>query len=93
MFVHISVHHPVAGKEAALIDSMHRYGEALKGVPGLISVHALQDEAQNVIMGMAVWESQDAMMASIHLAREAVANDPFDEWEAEAVTGFRLTEV
>ena len=30
--------------------------------------------------------------ASVHLAPEAVADDPFDEWEAEPVVGFRLTE-
>ena len=36
--------------------------------------------------------AEAAFDASVHLAREAVADDPFDEWEAEPVAGFRLTE-
>ena len=43
-------------------------------------------------MGLAIWESEESFQASVHLAREAVADDPFDVWEAEPVVGFRLTE-
>lgn len=93
MFVHISVHHPNAGSEDALIDSMRRFGAPLKGAPGLISVHTLQDKDAGVLVGLALWESQEAMRASIHLARAATADDPFDEWESQDVQGYRLTEV
>jgi heme-degrading monooxygenase HmoA len=93
MFVHMSIHHPKPGAEDALIDSMHRFGAALKGAPGLISVHTLQDKEAGVLVGLALWESEEARMASIHLARAAVENDPFDEWETEAIQGFRLVEV
>lgn len=93
MFVHLSIHRPKPGAEPALIDSMHRFGAALKGAAGLISVHTLQDEDAGVLAGIAIWSSQDAMEASVHLAREAVADDPFDEWEQGAVEGYRLTEV
>jgi heme-degrading monooxygenase HmoA len=93
MFVHISIHRPKAGAEDALIDSMHRFGAALQGAPGLISVHTLQDQAAGVLVGLALWESREAMMASIHLARAATENDPFDEWEEGDIQGFRLTEV
>ena len=90
MFYHVSIHHPRPGHRDALIDSMHRFGAALAGAPGLISVQTLYDEAQDVLMGLAIWESEAAFQASIHLARAVVADDPFEEWEAEAVTGFRL---
>lgn len=33
MFVHMSIHKPRAGKEALLIDSMHRFGKAMEGRP------------------------------------------------------------
>jgi heme-degrading monooxygenase HmoA len=92
VFYHVSVHHPRAGRRDELIESMHRYGAALAGAPGLVSVHTLRDDGQEVLMGMAVWESEDAWQASVHLARAAVADDPFDEWEAEQVTGYRLSE-
>ncbi len=93
MFIHMSIHHPLPGKEAALIDSMHRYGEALEGAPGLVSVQTLYDETQQVLIGWATWESAEAMQASIHLGRAAVGNDPFDEWEAQDVAGYRLLDV
>ena len=92
MYYSVSVHHPVPGRREELIASMHRYGAAITGAPGLVSVSTLQDEEQDVLMGLAIWESEAAFNASVHLAREAVAGDPFDEWEAAPVVGFRLTE-
>jgi heme-degrading monooxygenase HmoA len=93
MVVSISIHRPKPGAESALIDSMHRYGQAIKDAPGLISVHTLRDEASGALMGLALWESEEARQASVHLARQAVANDPFDEWESQDVEGFLLIEV
>ncbi|MBB5633407.1 heme-degrading monooxygenase HmoA [Cryobacterium mesophilum] len=93
MFMHLTIHHPQPGAETAVIDSMHRFGAALAGAPGLISVHTMQDADAGVLAGLAIWSSQEAMEASIHLARDAVANDPFDEWESRVVEGYRLTDV
>jgi heme-degrading monooxygenase HmoA len=92
VYYSVSIHHPAPGKRDELIASMHRYGAAITGAPGLVSVNTLHDAAQDVLMGLAIWESEEAFQASVHLAREAVADDPFDEWEAEPVVGFRLTE-
>jgi heme-degrading monooxygenase HmoA len=93
MFTHLSIHHPKPGQHDALIASMHRYGAAIAGAPGLVSVHTLRDPGEDVLVGLAIWESEDAFRASVDLARAAVADDPFDEWEAEDVTGYRLIEV
>lgn len=93
MFIHLSIHHPRPGAEDALIDSMHRFGDALQSAPGLISVHTLRDQAAGVLVGMALWSSSETMQASIHLAHEATANDPFDEWESRETEGYRLSEV
>ncbi len=93
MYVQMSIHHPKAGAEDALIDSMHRFGAAVKDAPGLISIHTLQDKAAGVLVGLALWESREAMLASIHLAHAATENDPFDAWEAEDTQGLRLVEV
>ncbi|HEY3408973.1 MAG TPA: hypothetical protein VGK53_12440 [Propionicimonas sp.] len=93
MYYSVSIHHPAPGKRDELIASMHRYGDAITGAPGLVSVNTLHDPEEDVLMGLAIWESEEAVQASVHLAREAVADDPVDEWEAEPVVGFRLTEV
>ncbi len=93
MFVQLSVHRPRPGAEDALIESMHRFGDALEGAPGLISVHTLQDKSAGVLTGLAIWSSEEAMKRSVHLAREAVAGDPFDEWESTEAEGYRLSDV
>ena len=54
---------------------------------------ALYDADEDVLVGLAVWESEEAFRASVGLARAAFESDPFDDWEAEDVTGYRLTEV
>jgi heme-degrading monooxygenase HmoA len=92
VYYHVSIHHPRAGRREELIASMRRYGAAIADAPGLVSVTTLRDEDEDVLVGLAIWESEEAFQASVHLARDAVADDPFDEWEAEPVTGFRLTE-
>jgi len=93
MYVQLSIHHPRPGSHDALIDSMHRFGAALQGAVGLISAHTLRDEEADVLVGLAIWSSREAMEKSVHLARDEVANDPFDEWETVEPTGYRLTEV
>ena len=93
MYYSVSIHHPREGRREELIASMHRYGAAITGAPGLVSVQTLYDPDQDTLMGLAIWESEETFQASVHLAREAVADDPFDEWEAEPVLGFKLTGV
>jgi heme-degrading monooxygenase HmoA len=92
-YYHMSIHHPKEGKKDDLIASMLRYGAAIKDAPGLIEVHTLRDERSDALIGLAIWESKEAMQASIHLARAAVENDPFDEWESTDVLGFLATDV
>jgi heme-degrading monooxygenase HmoA len=92
-FFHITTHRPKEGKMEALIDSMHRFGNAIKGAPGLISVHTLRDENTGILLGVAIWESKAAMQASISLARAAVANDPFNELEYDDGQGFLAIDV
>jgi heme-degrading monooxygenase HmoA len=93
MFVSISIHRPKAGMESELIDSMHRYGAAAAGAPGLIGVHTLLDAEQAVLVGLAMWESREAWETGVGPMRDSVADDPFDEWESGPVEGFSLEDV
>jgi hypothetical protein len=83
MFVHIAIHHPKAGQESPLIDSMHRFGAAMQGQPGLHEVYTLQDHQSGTLIGLALWDTQASMLAARPLMAQAVQNDPFDEWEDE----------
>ncbi|HNP15589.1 MAG: hypothetical protein KF739_12490 [Cryobacterium sp.] len=93
MFAQLSIHHPKPDATGMLIESMHAYGDALDGAPGLISVHTFQDKKAGVLVGLALWASEDLMKASVHLARAAVEDHPFDTWEERESEGYLLTDV
>ena len=92
MYYQISLHHPKPGKEDLLIDSMHRFGAAAKTQAGLQRVHTLCDSEKNVLVGLAIWDSKEAMLAARPVLLEAVKDDDFEAWE-DAVEGFRLEEI
>jgi heme-degrading monooxygenase HmoA len=91
-YVIISVHRPHPEHREALIGSMHRFGAAMAGRPGLISVQTLADTGTDRLVGLAIFETEDDFARLIPLARAAVADDPFDVWESEPIDGFRLAE-
>ena len=93
MFILMSVHHPRPEHRAALIESMHRYGASIRGREGLVAIHTLEDEGCDRLVGLAVFASRDDFERLAPVARGAVAEDPFDEWESLPIDGFRLTEV
>jgi heme-degrading monooxygenase HmoA len=93
VIVHLSIHTPRPGREADLIASMHRFGAAAAGAPGLIDVKTLRDRRSGRLIGMARWQDQASWEAGVEAMRAAVADDPFDEWEAAETEAFLLEEV
>ena len=87
MHVMINIHKPFPGKSDALKASMLRYGAAVRTQPGLIGVYTIE-ATDGALIGLAMWESQEACDAGRLAGRAAVKDDPFDEWESEAVIGF-----
>lgn len=66
---------------------MRRYGAAVRTQPGLIDVYTIET-TDGALIGLAMWESKEACDAGRAAGRAAVKDDPFDEWESEAVIGF-----
>ena len=94
MFVSIGIHaHPKKGKEKLLIDSMHRFGAAMKTQPGLQRAHALQDPESGALIGLAIWDSKKDWEAARSVMLEAIKDDPFEEWEDEPPEVYFLNEV
>jgi heme-degrading monooxygenase HmoA len=93
MIVHLSIHTPKPGKEQDLIDSMHRFGAAGAGQPGFVEANTLRDQRTGRLVGMSRWEDEASWQAGVEAMRAAVADDPFDEWEAADVEGFFLEQV
>ena len=89
----MSIHHPKAEHEAALIASMHRYGDAMRGQKGLREVHTLKDARSSRLVGLAIFESREDFERLAPLGRAAVQDDPFDVWEEVEIDGLALTAV
>ncbi len=93
MIVHLSIHTPRPGKEGDLAASMHRFGAAGAGQPGFVEGLVLRDARSGRLVGMARWEDEASWRAGVEAMRAAVAEDPFDAWEAHDPEVFLLEEV
>ena len=93
MFILMSIHHPRPQHEAALIDSMHRYGKAIRGRPGLRGIHTLKNQGSARLVGLAMFDSKEDFERLAPIARAAVKDDPFDVWEEVQIDGLMHVEV
>jgi heme-degrading monooxygenase HmoA len=93
VIIHMSIHTPKPGKEGELIASMHRFGAAGAGQPGLIEVKTLRDSRSGRLVGMARWEDEQSWRSGVEAMRSAVEDDPFGRWEASEPDGLLLEEV
>lgn len=90
MFIHLAIHLPKAGKAELIIDSMHRFGAALKEQPGFQQVYTLRDQKSDRLVGLALWNSKTDFLAARPAMMAATQNDPFDEWEDNPPEVFHL---
>jgi hypothetical protein len=92
MFVHLAIHHPRPEHADDLLASMHRVDTAARGAAGLVQIGAWHDQRSDRLVGLAIWESQEAFESSAPRIFQAVADDPFDEWCQEPPDIFHLTQ-
>lgn len=94
MFISIGIHrHPKIDKRELIIDSMRRFGEAMKQCKGFREVYQLEDKNSGALVGLAIWESYEDWFAAREFTLNAIKDDPFDEWEDSVPEGFRLSPV
>ncbi|XVX20169.1 hypothetical protein ACQP1U_18135 [Actinomycetota bacterium] len=93
MYAVLSVHVPKPEYRGDLSESMRRFATALRGQPGVVGIHTLEEIEGERLVGLALFVSVEAAEALMPLARAAVADDDFDLWEAQDVEGLRLLEI
>lgn len=93
MLYHIAIHTPRPEHTQDVIDSMHRFGAAARTQPGLREVHTLQDRRDGTLVGLAIWDSADALSAARPAMAAATVGDDFQAWETEPIQVFLLEEV
>ena len=91
LFVNMSIHRPHPEKENLLTESMHRYGEAARHQKGLVFVcPPLKDTSSGELVGIAIWDSEEAFQEAGPALTKATEGDDFDSWEAEPIRSRRL---
>ena len=58
MYLIMGVHHPKPGMEKPLLEVQEKFGIAQRGHRGLISGFVWKDDATNVIIGIALWDTK-----------------------------------
>ena len=90
MYVHMAIHRPHPDKEHLMLDSMRRFGVALKKQPGLREVYQLKDTNSGALVGLAIWDSEEAKDAACAVARDAIKDDDHASWEPNPPEVFSL---
>jgi hypothetical protein len=90
VFAHIAVHRPRPEHRDALRASMRRVNAAAEGAPGLVSIGDWEEDDGDRLVGLSVWESRASWEAAAPAIFAAVADDPFDVWEAEPPESLHL---
>lgn len=92
MFLHMSIHKPHAHAIESLIESMHRFDRAARTQPGVVNANVFRTDDGELI-GLILWESRDAFERGRVAGREAVKDDPFQDWESLPVTVYAAPSV
>jgi hypothetical protein len=87
-FALVSVHSPLPEHRDAVIDSMQRYSRVAREQPGLVWTGVV-DDASGRLVGVAIWESEEAARDASPALMAEVGDDPFDTWDERPIEGLR----
>lgn len=87
-FAVVSVHSPKPEHRAAVMDSMQRYSRVAREQPGL-EWTGVVDDASGRLVGIALWESEEAAAAARPALMAEVGDDPFADWDEQPIDGLR----
>lgn len=65
LFLSLTLVTPRSGKEHAMADHMKNFGHSLESCPGLIQVHVMKEKGSSTLLGISMWESEDAFNSAM----------------------------
>jgi len=71
MFANMAFASPVPGKEEEMKQVMLDFAKTLRGSPGLLQVHVMQEKGGNTLRGISMWESEKAFDRGMDRANSA----------------------
>ena len=92
MFVHMSVHHVIPGKEKSVIEALKRLASACEALDGNISVHTMQDQNSGDLIALMLWNTKKQWQTARDIMAKALEEGPFDQWEERPPDVYHLVE-
>ena len=95
MFIFYSIHYPNPGDELRLAESMHQYGELMSRQPGnmFVAPYPFKNPEKGTLMGISIWESEEAFEAALPILQEARKAAPSHNWESKPPAVYLLHSV
>jgi len=93
MFVHMTLHYPLRGKEERIVDAMKRYAAVMDGKPGGREAHLFRDTGTGKIIGLYLWDTREQWETVLPEMENAIKDDPFHEWEDMPPKVYHLEEL
>jgi len=95
MFIFYSIHYPHPEKEEQLAQSMHEFGKLMKAQPGnlFVAPYPFKNPANGTLMGLSLWESQEAFQAALSTLESAQKDRASREWETRPTEVYMLNSV
>jgi heme-degrading monooxygenase HmoA len=81
MFANMAFASPLPGKEGEMKQVMLDFAKTLRGSPGLLQVHVMQEKDGNTLLGISMWKSEEAFNRGMARANTA----PQSEVKAEMI--------
>ena len=81
MFTNMAFASPLPGKEEDMRQVMLSFAKTLQGSPGLIGVHVMKEKNGDTLLGISLWESEEAFNDGMAKANAAPESCP----KAEAI--------
>ncbi len=74
---------------------MHQFGEVMEKQPGFIFVapYPFKDPEKGTLMGISIWESQEAFQAAVPLLQNVRKAGSSHEWETKPPEVYMLNSV
>jgi heme-degrading monooxygenase HmoA len=86
MFVNMGFATPKPGKEGVMVESMHSFAEALKGMPGLIDIFVIAETNGKTIVGVSIWKDKGAFEAAMRFVRPPQPPEPVEQFRTAPPT-------
>ncbi len=86
----LAIHYPKPEHLDDLVGAMAALGRTLERTPGVLAVSTWRDAER--VVAMSTWTSPEALAAARPAMAAAIADVPFDEWEARPRERYLLDE-